>query len=635
MKSCKRILSSVMALMLVLSFGSLAMAADSDNGAVKVTTVSNTSAYTVESSVANVLLKIETNSASALYFEVTGIQLETSSGLIALASKDAIVAQETVHGKIEIPAAAAGVNGSTTFLLPITVPTGSVSGTTKIKLTLAFYTAENADPATATPYTEYVVDANAALDNSASIAKSVTLTVPVKNGDNGGNDGGSSTPGSAFRLSPVDANGTRVNAPSGNYGDKVTVRIPLVAKASVSSVTISPVITTSLDTFPFVISNVDYTLSYPGPVNAGQVIMFEYTFTLSKKVTAGVKQIDFTINATGGSWDPVGTTYTDKVSIFLTVVKGATASDGTGTPPAVSTPKLIVESYTFSTDKLYAGETFDVTFVLRNTSETETIQNLQIHIVDASNTVLPASAGSNTLYVAKIGKGETHTETLSLQSTPGAEAKAYTLSLDMDYEAASTKTAYKASETIAVPILQKIRVKADNPIVYDEAWAGSPCAMYIAFYNLGKSTVYNCTVSIEGEGLAMEEGYFGGNVASGSTMNADFTIIPSVAGDISANVVIAYEDVYGEAYELKIPVSLFVNDSSNMGGDGGVVDGGVIEPMPGVDGKPIDGGFPIDGGMQPGMPTWVWIAIGVAVAAGVVVLIVLLKRRRKKELEEV
>ena len=433
----------------------------------------------------------------------------------------------------------------------------------------------------------------------------------------------------------MDANGTRVNAPSGNYGDKVTVRIPLVAKASVSSVTISPVITTSLDTFPFVISNVDYTLSYPGPVNAGQIIMFEYTFTLSKKVTAGVKQIDFAINATGGSWDPVGTTYTDKVSIFLTVVKGATATDGTGTPPAVSTPKLIVQSYSFSTDKLYAGETFDVTIVLRNTSETETIQNLQIHIEDATNTVLPASAGSNTLYVAKIGKGETHTETISLQSTPGAEAKAYTMSLEMDYEAASTKTAYKASETIAVPILQKIRVKADNPIVYDEAWVGSPCAMYIAFYNLGKSTVYNCTISVEGEGITMEEGYFGGNVASGSTMNADFTIIPSVAGDISANVVIAYEDVYGEAYELKMPVSLYVNDSGNMGGDGGIVDGGVIEPMPGVDGKPINGEMPIDGGMQQGMPTWVWIAIGVAVAAGAVVLIVLLKRRRKKELEEI
>ena len=84
-----------------------------------------------------------------------------------------------------------------------------------------------------------------------------------------------------------------------------------------------------------------------------------------------------------------------------------------------------------------------------------------------------------------------------------------------------------------------------------------------------------------------------------------------------------------------MPVSLYVNDSGNMGGDGGIVDGGVIEPMPGIDGKPVDGGMPIEGSVQQGMPVWVWIAIGVAVAAGAVVLIVLLKRRRKKELEEI
>ena len=627
MKSCKRILSSVMALMLVLSLGSFAMAAtpwDGGNANIVVTPVSSTS-Y-AENGIAYVQLTVKNVGTDPILIEYTGLSFNDSA---TIAPSISALELEGLKNYGIVTLSPAGNAGSSMDIRPAVQiqSVDRITGTTKIALNIKIH---NADSST-TDVIEYVTDGT-----NVSTAIPVTIAASTSGNNGGGNDGGgSSTPGSAFRLSPVDANGTRVNAPSGNYGDKVTVRIPLVAKASVSSVTISPVITTSLDTFPFVISNVDYTLSYPGPVNAGQIIMFEYTFTLSKKVTAGVKQIDFAINATGGSWDPVGTTYTDKVSIFLTVVKGATATDGTGTPPAVSTPKLIVQSYSFSTDKLYAGETFDVTIVLRNTSETETIQNLQIHIEDATNTVLPASAGSNTLYVAKIGKGETHTETISLQSTPGAEAKAYTMSLEMDYEAASTKTAYKASETIAVPILQKIRVKADNPIVYDEAWVGSPCAMYIAFYNLGKSTVYNCTISVEGEGITMEEGYFGGNVASGSTMNADFTIIPSVAGDISANVVIAYEDVYGEAYELKMPVSLYVNDSGNMGGDGGIVDGGVIEPMPGVDGKPINGEMPIDGGMQQGMPTWVWIAIGVAVAAGAVVLIVLLKRRRKKELEEI
>ncbi len=632
MKSIKRISAVALAIMLLMSFGSFAQAAD--NNAVKITTVSNTSNYTVESSVANVLLKIETapNSA-ALYFIVTGIQLETSGGLIALANKDSVVAQETSSGKIEIPAGNATTGGSTTFLVPITVPSGSASGTAKIKLTIDFYTNEGDTAAATSGATEYVVDTNVALaTDSATAKKSLTFTVPStddgNNGNNGGNDG---TTASAFRLSPVDTNGNRVSAPSGDYGDKVTVRIPIFAKTAASNITISPVLTTSLDTFPFVISNVDYTLSYPGSVNAGQIIEFQYTFTLSKKVTAGVKQIDFMVNANGSAWDPSGIGYSDKISIFLTVNKGAAAASSDGTPPTVSTPKLIVESYSFSTDKVYAGETFDVTFVLRNTSETETIQNLQIHIADDTNTILPAASGSNTLYVAKIGKGETHTETISLQSTPGAEAKAYTLGVDMEYEAASTKTAYKASESISVPVLQKIRVKADDPVIYDEAWMGSPFSMYLAFYNLGKSTVYNCTVTIEGDGLAMESGYFGGNVSSGASMNADFTVIPSVAGDISANVIVSYEDVYGEQYDLKMPFTVFVND---MGG-GEITDGGM--PIPGkdgmVDGGMVDGGM-VDGGVQQGLPVWVWIAIGVAVLAGAAVLVILLRRKHNKESEE-
>ncbi|HWR19007.1 MAG TPA: hypothetical protein VN608_05240 [Clostridia bacterium] len=621
MKSMKRITALALAMMLLLSFGSFAQAA-ADNNAVKITTVSNTSSYTVESGIANVLVKIEMDPAAVtpMYFVVTNIQMENSGGLMALANKDTIDAQETANGKIEIPA-----GGYTTFLVPVTVPSGSVSGTANMKLTLAFYTNE-ADPVgtpTAGTYDEYVVGTNVAL-NADSVTNKKPLTFTVPSTDNGSGDG---TTTSAFRLSPVDANGNKVSAPSGNYGDKVTIRIPILAKTSASNITIAPVLTTSLDTFPFVISNVDYTLNYPNGVSAGQVLEFQYTFTLSKKVTAGVKQIDFIVNA-DGSWGANNTSFSDKISIFLTVNKGASVTDGTGTPPAVSTPKLIVESYTFSTDKVYAGETFDVTFVLRNTSETENIQNLQIRIADDTNTILPAASGSNTLYIAKIGKGETYTETISLQTTPGAEAKAYTLGVEMDYEAASTKTAYKASESISVPVLQKIRVKADEPVIYDEAWMGSPFSMYLAFYNLGKSTVYNCTVTVEGDGLAMEVGYFGGNVSSGAAMNADFTVIPSVAGDISANVVISYEDVYGEQYELKMPFNIYVND---MGG-GEIIDGG-MEPLPFPDdGGMVDGGM--NGGMQPGLPVWVWIVIGVAVLAGGAVLVILLKRRRNKELEE-
>lgn len=614
MKSMKRITAIALAMMLLLSFGSFAQAAgDSEDLAVTTTSAS----YSAEvGSTAYISLQIKNISSGAaaksINYSVDKVQIASMVGFTGSVNNAEIIGLGEVF--------TIGSQEPRSIVIPVSVNSGSASSTLQLSLTISTY--EDDLTTVINTYTEYVVKAET---DVSSISNAKSISVNVTNPGTGTPGDGTTT--SAFRLSPVDANGNKVSAPSGNYGDKVTIRIPIMAKAGASNITIAPVLTTSLDTFPFVISNVDYTLSYPGSVNAGQVLEFQYTFTLSKKVTAGVKQIDFMVNA-DGSWGANGASYSDKISIFLTVNKGASVTDGTGTPPAVSTPKLIVESYTFSTDKVYAGETFDVTFVLRNTSETENIQNLQIRIADDTNTILPAASGSNTLYIAKIGKGETYTETISLQTTPGAEAKAYTLGVEMDYEAASTKTAYKASESISVPVLQKIRVKADEPVIYDEAWMGSPFSMYLAFYNLGKSTVYNCTVTVEGDGLAMEVGYFGGNVSSGAAMNADFTVIPSVAGDISANVVISYEDVYGEQYELKMPFNIYVND---MGG-GEIIDGG-MEPLPFPDdGGMVDGGM--NGGMQPGLPVWVWIVIGVAVLAGGAVLVILLKRRRNKELEE-
>ncbi|MEN6471197.1 MAG: hypothetical protein ABFC62_07010 [Clostridiaceae bacterium] len=630
MKSFKRIAAAAMALMLLTSLGSFAWAEEADSNNVQVIGKQSYSADI--NGTVNVGLTVNYTAGGEWLedadFSITSVKVvKRDSIYVESISGDAVAPEYNERVTIK--------NGAPYSInVPLEVNSASASGTVQLRLELVFY--KSAGDLVGTPYTEYVVldktvdGSKAANAANLKIVLPSTTPTPTPTPDNPAPN----EPISGFRLSPVDAGGNRVAAPSGNYGQQVTVRIPLAVKAPISNITIVPVLTTSLDTFPFVISEVDYTMTYPGAVGAGQIVEFQYTFTLSKLVTAGVKQIDFMVTGTeplGGNWSnkTVAQGYSDKISIFLTVGKGAPVPNtNPDTPAAVSTPKLIVDSYSFSTDKVYAGETFDVTFVLRNTSETEVIQNLQIHIADGTSTVLPANSGSNTLYVAKIGKGETHTETISLQSTPGAEAKAYTLEVDMEYEAASTKTAYKATETISVPVLQKIRVKADDPIIYDEAWVGSPFSMYLPFYNLGKSTVYNCTISVEGDGLAMQEGFFGGNVASGGSMNADFTVVPSTAGEINANVVVSYEDVYGEAYELKIPFTVFVNEMSGEPSDG-MGDGGGM-PLPG-DGGMVDGGV---AGPQAGLPLWEWIAIGAAAAAAVIVLIVILKRRRSKESEE-
>lgn len=429
-----------------------------------------------------------------------------------------------------------------------------------------------------------------------------------------------------IRTSSVDSNGVCVLTPSGDYGDQLEVRLPLTCtNGYVYDLKVTPVLSNDIEKFPFDIDLVDYTLSYPGSIGRGQVVEFLYHLRLSKKATVGVKQVDF--NATYRNDE--GDLKSGTVSLFVNVRKGLSPTSDKDTTTSV--PKLIIESYKLSSDKIYAGETFDLEFTIKNTSDSTNLQNVQIHIKDAGETatIVPASGGSNTLYISKIGKGQSSSQKVSLQTAPDATAKAYTLNVDFSYESASTNAAHTANETIAVPILQKIRLKCDEPTVYDDvSYLDSSTSMSIKMYNMGRSSVYNCIVDVEGNGLKLEESYFGGTLSAGSTLAADISVIPSEAGDIQGTVVISYEDVYGEPGEERLPFTLHVEDP-NAGMEN-------MEGMEGTEGEGMEGGM-TDPGMEggsKGFPWWGWVIGAGALGGGGFFGFKKLKKRRARSLED-
>lgn len=429
-----------------------------------------------------------------------------------------------------------------------------------------------------------------------------------------------------IRTSSVDSNGVCVLTPSGDYGDQLEVRLPLTCtNGYVYDLKVTPVLSNDIEKFPFDIDLVDYTLSYPGSIGRGQVVEFLYHLRLSKKATVGVKQVDFNVTYRNDE----GELKSGTVSLFVNVRKGLSPTSDKDTTTSV--PKLIIESYKLSSDKIYAGETFDLEFTIKNTSDSTNLQNVQIHIKDAGETatIVPASGGSNTLYISKIGKGQSSSQKVSLQTAPDATAKAYTLNVDFSYESASTNAAHTANETIAVPILQKIRLKCDEPTVYDDvSYLDSSTSMSIKMYNMGRSSVYNCIVDVEGNGLKLEESYFGGTLSAGSTLAADISVIPSEAGDIQGTVVISYEDVYGEPGEERLPFTLHVEDP-NAGMEN-------MEGMEGMGGEGMEGGM-TDPGMEggsKGFPWWGWVIGAGALGGGGFFGFKKLKKRRARSLED-
>lgn len=596
----KRVITIILAMAMALSICSVAYAengesnkpsvtypaATPDSNNCSITAKANDRAFQENAGSVNMTIDIVNNSE----YDVILAAIQPSGGCIISASgNDTIPKKSTKAVNITATLASSG-NAAGTLTLLFNVPYGDSSNPSYGLVT--------------------------AVCDGFSIVRAPSATEAPKKED------------SEFRIrtSSVDSNGVCVLTPSGDYGDQLEVRLPLTCtNGYVYDLKVTPVLSNDIEKFPFDIDLVDYTLSYPGSIGRGQVVEFLYHLRLSKKATVGVKQVDFNVTYRNDEGDLKSGT----VSLFVNVRKGLSPTSDKDTTTSV--PKLIIESYKLSSDKIYAGETFDLEFTIKNTSDSTNLQNVQIHIKDAGETatIVPASGGSNTLYISKIGKGQSSSQKVSLQTAPDATAKAYTLNVDFSYESASTNAAHTANETIAVPILQKIRLKCDEPTVYDDvSYLDSSTSMSIKMYNMGRSSIYNCIVDVEGNGLKLEESYFGGTLSAGSTLAADISVIPSEAGDIQGTVVISYEDVYGEPGEERLPFTLHVEDP-NAGMEN-------MEGMEGMGGEGMEGGM-TDPGMEggsKGFPWWGWVIGAGALGGGGFFGFKKLKKRRARSLED-
>lgn len=420
------------------------------------------------------------------------------------------------------------------------------------------------------------------------------------------------------------------SAPAGERKKTLALTLPLVALGDTAlyDVTITPIVSTNLDSFPFVVDRLNYTESYArGAMQPGQTWDVLYVFQVDSYATRGVKQVDFEVSYRVGS--ATAALEQSTLHIFINITKGYSPSSG-GTSTTVM-PKLIVDSFKVDTDRIYAGETFTLTLQLRNTSETESIKNLEIQASEATGLLLPAGNGAGTMFIREILPDETISQTIMLQSAPDAEAKPYILSLRFGYDGGKSKVAYTSESSVTLPILQRVRVECDTPVSYNEPYLGSEYGMYLNIYNKGKSTVYNCEIRVEGEGVSMMEPYFGGNLSAGGMLSADFALLIEAAGQLTPEIVVSYEDIYGEVMENRFPLDLYVMDG---GTDLGFDDG--ISVFPDVDGMEM---YPDDMETKsPGGSKLLLLVLaiggGLLVLAAAIVIIVVIRRKRSRTIAD-
>lgn len=401
------------------------------------------------------------------------------------------------------------------------------------------------------------------------------------------------------------------------------------------------------------------TLSYNGNTslvitvqNTGTANMKDITMTLDGMATGSVtlktgmdvqtlvelgpgQQSTFTYQLHGDEALPSGTAILTATAacgeensvakVFVPCVgKPEESSGGDGeSGPGSSKPQVIIESYTYGEEgvtSVIGGSTFTLGMTLRNTSASTAIENIKMVVSSAADEttggVFTPASSSNSFFIAKVGVGETFSESIDLVVKADAPPKSYGIDVEISYDAVvdGTRQSLTATERITIPVSQPDRFEVEDAQISSTVYVGDSAYCSVSYVNKGKSAVYNLSIAVEGTGFTTADANtYVGNVEAGNGDYFETSLNVTEPGTIDGKFVITYEDSAGTQTTIERPFTATVME----------MDWGEPDPM-----EPME---PVD--VEPAMPLWgkILIIVGCVVVAGGIVVVVLRIRRKKRK----
>lgn len=284
-----------------------------------------------------------------------------------------------------------------------------------------------------------------------------------------------------------------------------------------------------------------------------------------------------------------------------------------GSDSEVTAPKLIITGYETDPEKVMAGESFKITIHIQNASKSTPVRNGKFLIGNEAGNFLPVS-GSNAVFVESIEAGKTGDVEIELKTSADLAQKNYKLIVKGDFDDGKGNT-FSSSENLYLPIFQEVKLGVtDVSMTPESIGIGSEGSLMFTINNQGSAGVYNVNVSVKDDAVTAEESYVG-NIAANSSAYATLNVVGAQENfeKGTIKVVISYEDSEGNAGEIEQDISCMVGEDA------------LIDNF-----DEFEEEFEEE---SEGIPWWIYVIIGVAVAAVVVVIIVIVVKRRKKRIE--
>ena len=357
--------------------------------------------------------------------------------------------------------------------------------------------------------------------------------------------------------------------PSANYSEVMNfdVNVRNTGYKTAYDVRVDMELSEDIAKFPFEINDGNYDRQM-GNMNPDQTVAVPFSMAVREKAKSGYYPIKFKIryreNENGNFAAPIEDT-------FYVRVYGKDEDDSLDSEAGENErtkARIIVDSFETDPAEIYAGQDFTLKVRMKNASNSIVASNILFTFESetvSDSPVFTTVNGSNSVVVNSLAPGASDTLTIKFSSSPTAEQRSYTITINEQYDSPEFKNAKEAVK-IAVGLKQEARLNTGTiEVMPDAISVGEESNVMFSITNTGKVMLYNVNAVFEADSIQKNEAYVG-NIEPGKSGNVDTMIngIAPTTDDGKVKLSITYEDENGKVSTVEKEIQLMVNEDQSM-----------------------------------------------------------------------
>ena len=363
--------------------------------------------------------------------------------------------------------------------------------------------------------------------------------------------------------------GENQSTPSANYSEVMNfdVNVRNTGYKTAYDVRVDMELSEDIAKFPFEINDGNYDRQM-GNMNPDQTVAVPFSMAVREKAKSGYYPIKFKIryreNENGNFAAPIEDTF--YVRVYGKEEDGSLDSEAGENERTKA--RIIVDSFETDPAEIYAGQDFTLKVRMKNASNSIAASNILFTFESeavSDSPVFTTVNGSNSVVVNSLAPGASDTLTIKFSSSPTAEQRSYTITINEQYDSPEFKNAKEAVK-IAVGLKQEARLNTGTiEVMPDAISVGEESNVMFSINNTGKVMLYNVNAVFEADSIQKNEAYVG-NIEPGKSGNVDTMIngIAPTTDDGKVKLSITYEDENGKVSTVEKEIQLMVNEDQSM-----------------------------------------------------------------------